>query len=71
MKEIFHEFNPEFYFLGWYDVDEAIHQFAKDKDIDFIITIQRDRSLFDKMFKSQDTKKLVYHSAIPVMVVSE
>ena len=71
MIEIFKDYNPEFYFLGWYDVDEAIHQFAKDKNIDFIITIQRDQSLFEKMFEPKTTKKLVYHSAIPVLVVSE
>ena len=71
LKEIFEDFNPEFYFLGWYDVDEAINQFAHDKNIDFIITIPRDRSLTEKMFKTAKTKKLVYHSAIPVLAVPE
>ena len=71
LKEIFEDFKPEFYFLGWYDVDEAINQFAKDKNIDFIITIPRDQSLIDKMFKTTKTKKLVYHSAIPVLAVHE
>ena len=71
LVEIFSEFNPEFYFLGWYDVDEAIHQFATDKKIDLVIAIPREHSLIEKMFKPSHTKKLVYHSAIPVLAAHE
>ena len=71
LKEMFAEFNPEFYFLGWYDVDEAINQFATDKKIDLIITIPREHSLLEKMFKPRHTKKLVYHSVIPVLAAHE
>jgi nucleotide-binding universal stress UspA family protein len=71
LTEILAEFNPEFYFLGWYDVDEAINQFAHDKNIDLIITIPRDHSLIEKMFKSSHTKKLAYHSTVPVLAVHE
>lgn len=71
LKEIFADFNPEFYFLGWYDVDEAINRFAHDKKIDFIIIIPREHSLLDKMFGHSHTKKLAYHSDIPVLAVHE
>jgi nucleotide-binding universal stress UspA family protein len=71
LKEIFAEFNPEFYFLGWYDVDEAINRFAHDKKIDFIIIIPREHSLLDKMFGHSHTKKLAHHSDIPVLAVHE
>ena len=71
LKEIFADFNPEFYFLGWYDVDEAINRFAHDKKIDFIIIIPREHSLIDKMFGHSHTKQLVYHSDIPVLAVHE
>ncbi|MFI5133798.1 MAG: universal stress protein [Chitinophagales bacterium] len=69
--EMFEEFNPEFYFIGWYNVDEAIHQFANDKNIDLIITIPKQHSLLERMFRSSHTKKLVYHSSIPVLAAHE
>lgn len=71
LKEMFSEFNPEFYFLGWYDVDEAVNRFAHDKKIDFIIIVPKEHSLVDKMFRHSHTKKLVYHSDIPVLAVHE
>ena len=71
LKEMFTDFNPEFYFLGWYDVDEAINRFAHDKNIDFIIIIPREHSLLDKMFRHSHTKKLAHHSDIPVLAVHE
>ena len=69
--EMFEEFNPEFYFLGWYDVDDAINQFAHDKKIDLIITIPRHHSLIEKMFHSSHTKKLAYQSTVPVLAAHE
>jgi nucleotide-binding universal stress UspA family protein len=71
LKEIFTDINPEFYFHGWYDVDEAIHQFATDKNIDLIVTIPREHSLLEKLFRPSHTKKLVHHSAVPVLAVHE
>ncbi|HSU28882.1 MAG TPA: universal stress protein [Chitinophagaceae bacterium] len=71
LKEMFKEFNPEFYFLGMNDVDEAINQFAHDKNIDFITIIHREHSLLDRMFRTSHTKKLAYQSNIPVLAVHE
>jgi nucleotide-binding universal stress UspA family protein len=71
LQEMFADFNPEFYFLGLYDVGEAIHQFAGDKNIDLIITIPKDHSLLSKLFIKSHTKKLAYHSTVPVLAVHE
>ncbi len=71
LKEMFVEFNPEFYFLRLYDIEEAINQFATDKKIDLIITVQKDHSLVHKFFTISHTKKLAYQSTIPVMVAHE
>lgn len=71
LKEMFKEFNPEFYFLGLYDVDEAIHQFAHDKNVDFIIVIHKEHSLLSKLFVKSHTKKLAYHSSVPVLALHE
>ncbi len=71
LKEMFAEFDPEFYFLRLYDVDDAINQFSKDKNIDLIITINKQHSLVHKLFITGHTKKLAYQSTVPVMVVHE
>ena len=71
LKEMFAEFNPEFYFLRLYDVDDAINKFAEDKSIDLIITINKDHTLVHKLFITSHTKKLAYQSTVPVMVVHE
>lgn len=71
MQEIFKEYNPEFYFLGLQDVDDAINQFAEDKKVDFIIIIHKEQTIFSKLFIKSHTKRLIYHSSIPVLAISE
>ncbi|MBL7729847.1 MAG: universal stress protein [Chitinophagaceae bacterium] len=71
LQEMFSDFRPEFYFLGMYNVDEAINQFASDKQIDFIIVIHKEQSLFSRLFVKSHTKKLIYHSSIPVLALHE
>ncbi len=71
LKKMFEEFDPEFYFLRLFDVDEAINEFANDKNIDLIINIQKEHSRFYRFFKSSHTKALAYQSTIPVLVVHE
>lgn len=71
LKEMFKEFNPEFYFLGLNDVDEAISQFAHDKEVEFIMIIHKEHSLLSKLFVKSHTKKLAYHSSVPVLALHE
>jgi nucleotide-binding universal stress UspA family protein len=71
LKKMFQDFNPEFYFLGMNDVDEAISQFAGDKNIDLIIIVQKDQSIFSKLFIKSHTKKLIYQSTVPVLAIHE
>jgi len=71
LNEMFSDFHPEFYFLGWDDVDEAINQFSKDKHIDLIIVIHKEHNLLSKLFVKSHTKKLAYHSSVPVLALHE
>ena len=71
-EDMFSEFNPEFYFMRLFDIEEALNLFAKDKNIDLIIAIHRQHSFFEKLFsKTGTTKKLSYQSEVPVLVVHE
>ena len=71
LAEMFSDFNPEFYFLRLFDVEEAINQFAEDKNIDLIINVHREHSLISRVFKESHTKKLAFQSQVPLLVVHE
>jgi nucleotide-binding universal stress UspA family protein len=71
LKEMFSEFQPEFYFLGLPDIDEAINRFAEDKKIDMIMIIHKEQSVISKLFVKSHTKKLAYQSSIPVLALHE
>lgn len=71
-EEMFSEFRPEFYFMRLFDIDEALNLFAKEKNVDLIIAVQKQHSFFDRLFKKTGTtKKLSYQSEVPVLVVHE
>lgn len=71
LAEMFQEFKPEFYFIGTFDFHDTINQFVTDKKIDMVITIPRNRSFIDNLFKPSNTKKLVFESTIPVLAAHE
>jgi nucleotide-binding universal stress UspA family protein len=71
LENMFAEFNPEFYFVRFYDVNDALNQFATDKNIDLIITIHKQHSLLYRRFRSIHIKNLKNNSSVPVLVVHE
>lgn len=71
LKEMFSEYNPEFYFMRLFDVEEAINMFAADKDINLIIAVQRNKSLMERLFTRSRTESLTYQSRVPILVIHE
>ncbi|HAO45319.1 MAG TPA: universal stress protein [Ferruginibacter sp.] len=71
LKQLFASYNPEFYFMRLYDVDEAINLFAESRNIDLIIAIQKNHSFIGKLLSSSRTKTWSYHSKLPIMVMHE
>lgn len=71
LKEMFREYDPEFYFMRLFELEEAVNMFAEDKKIDLMIAIQKNHSFMDKIFKTSTTKRLSYHSKIPILVIHE
>jgi nucleotide-binding universal stress UspA family protein len=71
LKKMFADYNPEFYFMRLYDVDEAINLFAESRNIDLIIAIQKNHSFIGKLLNSSRTKTLSYHSKMPILVMHE
>jgi nucleotide-binding universal stress UspA family protein len=71
MEALLAEFNPEFYFMRLYDFHEAVNLFANDKNIDIIIIAPKHHSFYERLFKTQHTKKMIYQSKVPVLAVYE
>jgi nucleotide-binding universal stress UspA family protein len=71
LKKMFEDYNPEFYFMRLFDVDEAINLFAETRNIDLIMVIQKNHSFIGKLLNGSRTKTLSYHSKMPIMIMHE
>ena len=71
MQEMFQEFHPEFYFITTYDFHKTLRQFIDDKNIDLVLTFPRRHSFINNLIKGNNTKRLVFESAVPVLAAHE
>jgi hypothetical protein len=71
LAEMFNKFSTEFYFIVRNDFFAALDGFIKEYNIDAIITIPKHQSNATSIFKSTHTKKLAYHSDIPILAAHE
>jgi nucleotide-binding universal stress UspA family protein len=71
LRNMFKDFKTEFYFIGMYDFYEAIDNFIRDYKIDILLTIPKHDSNARSLFASTHTKKLAYHSHIPILAAHE
>ncbi len=71
LELMFQEYNPQFSFIRLYDFLDAINSFASDYKIDLIITVPRKHGFLKSLFTTSHTKKLAYHSHIPIAAILE
>jgi nucleotide-binding universal stress UspA family protein len=71
LEEMLAPYRPEFYFIRLYDFIDTISQFTFDNNIDVIITVPRKHSFLKGLFKQSNTRKLAYHSHVPILAVHE
>jgi nucleotide-binding universal stress UspA family protein len=71
LASMFSQFNTEFYFITKNDFFEAVDTFVKDYKIDVLITIPKHQTNATSIFKSTHTKRLAYHSHIPILAAHE
>jgi len=70
-KEMFSAWKTEFYFITMNDFFDAMDNFVKDYKVDVLITIPKHQSNTTSLFKSSHTKRLAYHSHIPILAAHE
>ncbi|NOT49970.1 MAG: universal stress protein [Chitinophagaceae bacterium] len=71
LHDMFTDLNPQYHFIDHPDVEEGINKFAEENNLDLIIAIPKKHKLLEGLFSKRNTKKLVFHSHIPVMCVHE
>lgn len=71
LEKMFSEYNPQFYFIRMFDFLDAISNFTIDHKIDLIVTVPRKHSFLSGLYKTSHTKKLAYHSHVPVVAIHE
>lgn len=71
LEKMLGDYDPQFYFIRFYDFLDAISNFTVDKNIDVILTVPRKHSFLSNLFKTSHTKKLAYHSHVPIVAVHE
>jgi nucleotide-binding universal stress UspA family protein len=71
LETMLKNYAPEFSFIRQYDFFDAISQFADDRNIDLIVIVPKDRSFLSGLFKTSHTKKLAYHSHVPIVAIHE
>lgn len=71
LDAILTDYERDYSFIRLYDFVDAINQFVSDQKIDMIITIPKHHSFLGNLFKSSHTKKLAYHSHVPLIAIHE
>lgn len=64
-------YETEFYFMRQFDFVDAINLFVSDYKIDMLFIVPKKHSFLGGLFKSSYTKKLAYHSHVPLVAVHE
>ncbi len=71
LHSLLKEYDPQFHFENNDDFIEGINHFVDANSIDMIITIPRKHKLFEGLFKERRTKKLAFHSHVPLMYIHQ
>jgi len=69
MEESFTGFQHEFYFIGLYDFQDTMNMFVHDHHIDMIVTLPKDHNWLSSILGGSNTRKMAYHSTIPVLAI--
>jgi nucleotide-binding universal stress UspA family protein len=71
LEKMLEDYHTEFYFMRLYDFQDSISSFAADRDIDLILTVPKKHNFLLGLFKTSHTKRLAYHSHVPILAVQE
>src|SRR5690606_33631113 len=53
------------------DIEQSVFFFIDEYDVDVMCIVKRQMNFFEKLFRSSLSKKLAYHSYVPVLILRE
>jgi hypothetical protein len=71
LHSLLKEYHPTFHFENNEHFIDGINHFVEANSIDLIITIPRKHKFFEGLFKERHTKKLAFHSNVPLMYIHQ
>ncbi len=71
LSALLHEYEPDFHFVRNDDFIAGINQFVVANQIDMIITIPKRHGFLQGLFRERHTKKLAFHSHVPLMYIHQ
>jgi len=52
-------------------IDEGINEYIEENSIDLLTLVAKKQSLLDRIFKGSTTRKMAYHSRIPLLILQQ
>lgn len=71
LANMFVDYETAFHFITMYNFQEAISSFLTDNTIDMLITIPRHHTGHSSLWETSNTRKLAYHSHIPILTAHQ
>ncbi|HTN07812.1 universal stress protein [Agriterribacter sp.] len=69
LEPLLKDYNPHYFFVLEENFTAAVDKFAEEYSADIIITVPRKHSFLASLFKGSNTKKLAYHSSLPILAL--
>ncbi|HMO32242.1 MAG TPA: universal stress protein [Lacibacter sp.] len=71
VETMFQELTPHYHFIEHENIAEGLNDYAATHGIELLIAIPQKHNLLDRLFSKSQTKELVFHSKLPVMVLHD
>ncbi len=71
VHSVLESLNPTYHFSHAENFVEGINQFVDENQVDLVITVPKEHSFFAQLFSASHTKKLAFHSHVPLLVLSK
>jgi nucleotide-binding universal stress UspA family protein len=71
LQSLLKAYDPQFHFENNDNFIDGINHFVETNNIDMIITIPRKHKFLEGLFKERHTKKLAFHSHVPLMYIHQ
>lgn len=68
-EHVFQLINPTYHLLQKQNIESGIENFAEQNATDLIVLIPRKYNIIERIFRKKVTKKLAFHSKIPILML--